>query len=129
MINQIIWEDDVRKLFLDGDTPKLIYKGVEYTFGGHGYEPLTIIFGKDGEVAFIHNSFLVDEECREFLKDPNYRCRTITGHKHNAKRFCVLLTTAIDYGFDWQIDELEDKMFIIHGIRDPKKIRARRSAP
>ena len=44
-------------------------------------------------------------------------------------RFCVLLTTAIDNGFEWQIDELEDKMFIIHGIRDPKKIRARRSAP
>lgn len=55
--NQIIWEDDVRKLFLDGDTPKLIYKGVEYTFGGHGYEPLAIIFGKDGEVAYIHNCF------------------------------------------------------------------------
>jgi hypothetical protein len=41
----------------------------------------------------------------------------------------VFLSHDEHYGFDWQIDELEDKMFIIHGIRDPKKIRARRGAP
>lgn len=111
--NQIIWEDDVRKLYLDVDTPKLIYKGVEYTFGGHGYEPMTIIFGKDGAVVYIHNSFLVDEECREFVKDPKYLCHTITGHNHNAKHFCMLLTTAIDHGIDWQIDDLEQKMRVL----------------
>ena len=109
--DKVIWEDDVRKLFFDGNTPKLIYKGEEYYFSGHGYEPMAIILGKDGEVAYIHNSFLVDEECKEFVKKPKYLCRTITGHKHNAKHFCMLFTTAIDYGYDWQITDLEHKMF------------------
>lgn len=111
--NPIIWEDDVCKLFFAGNTPKLIYKETEYTFSGHGYEPMAIIIGKEGEVAYIHNSFLVDEECRGFVNNPKYLCRTITGHSHNAKHFCRLLTTAIDYGFDWQIDDLECKMFML----------------
>lgn len=111
MYNQVIWDDGVRKLFFAGTTPKLIYKGKEYYFSGHGYEPMTIILDKDGEVAYIHNSFLVEEECREFVKNPKYLCTTITGHKHNAKHFCMLLTTAIDYGYDWQINDLEFKMF------------------
>lgn len=109
--NKVIWEDNERKLFFDGNTPKLIYNNEEYTFSGHGYEPMTIILGKDGVVAYIHNSFLVDEECKRFVKDPKYLCHTITGHYHNAKHFCMLLTTAIDYGFDWQIDNLEHEMF------------------
>lgn len=109
--NKVIWEDNERKLFFDGNTPKLIYNSKEYTFSGHGYEPMAIILGKDGEVAYIHNSFLVDEECKQFVKDPQYLCHTITRHYHNAKHFCMLLTTAIDYGFDWQIDDLEHKMF------------------
>lgn len=111
MFNQVIWDDGVRKLFFAGNTPKLIYKGTEYHFSGHGYEPMTIILDKDGEVAYIHNSFLVDDECKEFAKNPKYLCGTITGHKHNAKHFCMLLTTAIDYGYDWQINDLESKMF------------------
>ena len=109
--NKVIWEDNERKLFFDGNTPKLIYNNEEYTFSGHGYEPMTIILGKDGVVVYIHNSFLVDEECKRFVKDPKYLCHTITGHYHNAKHFCMLLTTAIDYGFDWQIDDLEHEMF------------------
>lgn len=109
--NQVIWDDGVRKLFFADNTPKLIYKGTEYHFSGHGYEPMTIILDKGGEVAYIHNSFLVDEECKEFVKNPKYLCCTITGHKHNAKHFCMLLTTAIDYGYDWQINDLESKMF------------------
>lgn len=109
--NRVIWEDNERKLFFDGNTPKLIYNNEEYTFSGHGYEPMAIILGKDGVVAYIHNSFLVDEECKRFVKDPKYLCHTITGHYHNAKHFCMLLTTAIDYGFDWQIDDLEHEMF------------------
>ena len=111
MFNQVIWDDGVRKLFFADNTPKLIYKGTEYHFSGHGYEPMTIILDKGGEVAYIHNSFLVDEECKEFVKNPKYLCCTITGHKHNAKHFCMLLTTAIDYGYDWQINDLESKMF------------------
>ena len=109
--NKVIWEDNERKLFFDGNTPKLIYNNEEYTFSGHGYEPMTIILGKDGVVAYIHNSFLVNEECKRFVKDPKYLCHTITGHYHNAKHFCMLLTSAIDYGFDWQIDNLEHEMF------------------
>ena len=107
----VIWEDDLRKLFFAGDTPKLMYKGKEYDFGGHGYEPMTLILDQDGVVAYIHNSFLVDEECKEFVKNPKYLCSAITGHKPNAKHFCMLLTTAIDYGYDWQINDLEHKMF------------------
>lgn len=109
--NKVVWEDSERKLFFAGNTPKLIYNGKEYYFDGHGYEPMTIILSKDGEAAYIHNSFLVEEECREFVKNPKYLSTTITGHKHNAKHFCMLLTTAIDYGYDWQINDLEFKMF------------------
>ena len=111
--NQVIWEDDERKLFYDGNTPKLIYKAVDYTFSGHGYEPMAIILNNSGDVAYIHNAFLVDEECKEFVKTPKYLCHTITGHYHNAMHFCKLLTTAIDYGFDGQIDDLERKMFLL----------------
>ena len=44
------------------------------------------------------------------MKNPKYLCCTITGDEYNAQQFCMLLTTAIDWGFDWQIGELEDKM-------------------
>ncbi len=103
----VIYEDYVRKLFYDGDTLKLRYNGEDYTFSGHGYEPMAIILKKGEAVAYIHNSFLVEDECREFVKNPKYLCQTITGHKHNAKTFCMLLSTAIDHGYDWQIDDLE----------------------
>ena len=111
--NQVVWQDGVRKLWFDGDTLKLRYNGTDYFFSGHGYEPMAIILNKNGEVAYIHNSFIVEEECREFVKNPKYLCRTITGHYHNAKHFCMLLTTAIDYGYEWQINDLESKMWSI----------------
>ena len=107
---KVVYEDGVRKLFYDGDVLKLRYNGKDYTFSGHGYEPMAIILGHDGETAYIHNSFLVEDECREFVKNPDYRCSTITGRRHDAKSFCLLLTTAIDDGYDWQIDELESRV-------------------
>ncbi len=107
---KVVYEDGARKLFYDGDALKLRYNGKDYTFSGHGYEPMAIILGHDGETAYIHNSFLVEDECREFVKNPKYLCQTITGHKHDAKSFCMLLTTAIDDGYDWQIDELESRV-------------------
>jgi len=109
--NQVVWQDEARKLWFDGDTLRLRYNGKDYTFSGHGYEPMAIILDHDGAAAYIHNSFIVEEECREFVKNPKYLCCTITGHKHNAKHFCMLLTTALDYGYDWQINDLESKMF------------------
>lgn len=111
MNNQVIWEDGIRKLFFAGNTLKLTYHSEEYTFGGHGYEPMTTILSKGLKVACIHNSFLVEDECMEFVRDPKYLTHTITGHYHNAQHFCMLLTTAIDFGTDWQIDDLEAKMF------------------
>lgn len=109
--DKVIWKDSMRKLFFDGDTLKLHYHGTDYFFSGNGYEPMAIILDKNGEVAYIHNSFIVEEECREFIKKPKYLCRTITGHYHNAEHFCKLLTTAIDSGYDWQINDLESEMF------------------
>lgn len=110
-LDKVVWEDSERKLFFSGTTPKLIYKGKEYHFSGHGYEPMTSIWDRDGAVAYIHNSFLVEDECKEFVKNPQYMCCTITGNCHDAQHFCRLLTTAIDCGFEWQIDELENEMF------------------
>ena len=107
---KVVYEDGVRKLFYDGDVLKLRYNGKDYTFSGHGYEPMAIILGHDGETAYIHNSFLVEDECREFVKNPDYRCSTITGRRHDAKSFCLLLTTAIDDGYEWEIGELERTM-------------------
>ena len=107
---KVVYEDGVRKLFYDGDVLKLRYNGKDYTFSGHGYEPMAIILGHDGETAYIHNSFLVEDECREFVKNPDYRCSTITGRRHDAKSFCLLLTTAIDDGYEWEIGELEHTM-------------------
>ena len=110
ILNKVVWEDSERKLFFAGTTPKLIYKGKEYHFSGNGYEPMATILDRNGAVAYIHNSFLVEEECAGFVNNPKYKCSTITGNSYNAKQFCMLLTTAVDWGFDWQIGELEDKM-------------------
>ena len=106
----VIYKNEDIVLSFENGKATLLHKGETYTFGCHPYEPMTIIWDRDGEVAYIHNSFLVEEECKEFLKNPKYLCCTITGDEYNAQQFCMLLTTAIDWGFDWQIGELEDKM-------------------
>ena len=104
-----VWQDEERRLYFEGSEPVMIYKGERYTFGCQPYEPMAII-QKDGKaVAFIHNAFNPDE-CEGFIKDSRYLVRTISGKRHNAERFCRLLTTAIDCCCDNQIDEVEDKM-------------------
>lgn len=108
--SNVIWEDSYRRLSFEPDGLSLRYKGKTYRFGCDGHEPMAIILKRGEAVAYIHNAFDVEYECQQFLKNPDYRCTTITGRNHDAKRFCLLLTTAIDDGYDWQIDELESKV-------------------
>ena len=82
------------------DGLSMTYNGKIYRFSGDGHEPMAIILHKGEAVAYIHNSFDIEYECEQFRKNPNYRCSTITGRKHGAKHFCLLLTTAIDDGYD-----------------------------
>ena len=107
---KVVYEDSSRKLWFNGDTLTLRYNGTDYTFSGHGYEPMAIILRKGEAVAYIHHSFIVEDECREFIRNPKYRFTTITGGEYTAKRFCLLLTTAIDDGYEWEIGELERMM-------------------
>lgn len=107
---KVVYEDSSRKLWFNGDTLTLRYNGTDYTFSGHGYEPMAIILRKGEAVAYIHHSFIVEDECREFIRNPKYRFTTITGGEYTAKRFCLLLTTAIDDGYEWEIGELEHTM-------------------
>lgn len=106
----VIYEDDLRLLSFEQDGLSLRYHGEIYRFSVDGHEPMVIIRHLGETVAYIHNSFDVEYECREFCRQPNYRCRTITGTEHDAKSFCLLLTTAIDEGYNWQIDDLERKV-------------------
>ncbi|MBR0297341.1 MAG: hypothetical protein IJQ95_08145, partial [Paludibacteraceae bacterium] len=108
--SNVIWKDGSRLLSFEQDGLSLLYNGKTYHFGCDGHEPMAIILHKGEAVAYIHNAFDVEYECKQFRKNPDYRCTTITGRKHNAKHFCLLLTTAIDDGYDWQIDELESKV-------------------
>lgn len=108
--SNVIWNDNSRLLSFEADGLSLRYKGQTYRFGCDGHEPMAIILKRGEAVAYIHNSFDVEYECKQFRKNPDYRCSTITGRKHDAKHFCLLLTTAIDDGYDWQIDELESKV-------------------
>lgn len=108
--SNVIWEDSCRLLSFEPDGLSMIYNGLIYRFSGDGHEPMAIILHIGEAVAYIHNSFDIEYECRQFRKNPNYRCTTITGREHDAKHFCLLLTTAIDDGYDWQIDELERTM-------------------
>ena len=103
----IVWQDEERRLFIEGRRTLLYYKNRFYTFRVDGHEPMAIIMLNNEPAAYIHNSFDVEYECQQFRRDPNYRCRTITGKEHDAKYFCWLLTTAIDYAFDCQIDDVE----------------------
>ena len=108
--SNVIWNDNSRLLSFEPDGLSLRYKGKTYRFGCDGHEPMAIILKSGEAVAYIHNSFDAEYECGQFRKNPDYRCSTITGREHDAKSFCLLLTTAIDDGYDWQIDELESKV-------------------
>ena len=105
--SNVIWNDNLRLLSFEPDGLSLRYNGQTYRFGCDGHEPMAIILKSGEAVAYIHNSFDIEYECQQFCKNPDYRCSTITGRKHGAEHFCLLLTTAIDDGYDWQIDELE----------------------
>lgn len=106
----IIWQDAERILFIEDEEVVLDYKGRFYTFRVDGHEPMTMILHRGKIAVFIHNSFDVGYECKQFRRNPNHQCKTISGKSHNAEHFCRLLTTAIDYGCEWQIDDLERKM-------------------
>lgn len=106
----VIWNDNSRLLSFEPDGLSLRYNGKTYRFGCDGHEPMAIILKSGEAVAYIHNAFDVEYECKQFCKNPDYRCSTITGREHDAKSFCLLLTTAIDDGYDWQIDELESRV-------------------
>ncbi|MBR2166762.1 MAG: hypothetical protein IJ920_00250, partial [Paludibacteraceae bacterium] len=108
--SNVIWEDSCRLLSFEPDGLSLLYNGKIYRFGCDGHEPMAIILKSGEAVAYIHNSFDIEFECEQFRKNPDYRCSTITGREHDAKHFCLLLTTAIDDGYDWQIDELEGRV-------------------
>ena len=111
---QIIWQDWKRKLWMEGGEAILMYNGERYTFSCQPYEPMAIILKKGEAVVYIHNAFDVAEECRCFLQKPDYQCCTITGEHHDAERFCLLLTTAIDEFYECQENEVEMKLFDSH---------------
>lgn len=111
---QIIWQDWKRKLWMEGGEAILMYNGERYTFSCQPYEPMAIILKKGEAVVYIHNAFDVAEECRCFLREPDYQCCTITGEHHDAERFCLLLTTAIDGFYECQENEVEMKLFDSH---------------
>lgn len=105
--SNVIWEDSSNLLSFEPNGLTLNHNGKIYRFSGDGHEPMAIILHCGEAVAYIHNSFDIEYECQQFRRNPDYKCTTITGRNHDAKHFCLLLTTAIDHGYDWQIDELE----------------------
>ena len=111
---QIVWQDGERRLWLEGNEAILEYRGERYTFACQPHEPMAIILKKGEAVVYIHNAFDVTEECRCFLRKPDYQCCTITGEYHDAERFCLLLTTAIDGFYECQENEVELKLFESH---------------
>ena len=108
--NLIIWQDSVSKLFIANGTPTLLYKGKTYTFACQPYEPMAIIELDGKPVAYLHNAFNPDDECQMFVENQKHLVRTISGRHHDAERFCRLLCTAIEYGYDRNVDDVEDKM-------------------
>lgn len=108
--NLIIWQDAVSRLFIANGTPTLLYKGKTYTFACQPYEPMAIIVLDGKPVAYLHNAFDPDEECQMFIENRKHLVRTISGRHHDAERFCRLLCTAVEYGFDRNVDDAEDKM-------------------
>ena len=108
---QIVWQDGERRLWLEGNEAILEYQGERYTFGCEPHEPMAIILKRGEAVVYIHNAIDVTEECRCFLRNPDYQCHTITGEYHDAERFCLLLTTAIDGFYECQWNEVEQNLF------------------
>ena len=108
--SNVIYMDGSRKLSYEPDGLALRYNGTTYRFSVDGHEPMVIILKAGEAVCYIHNAFDIEYECGQFRKNPNYKCSTITGRNHDAKHFCLMLTTAIDDGYDWQIDDLERKV-------------------
>lgn len=106
----ILWQDPVRKLFVADGVPTLLYKGKTYTFACQPYEPMAIIKLDGKPVAYLHNAFDPDSECQMFIQNKKYLVHTISGRHHDAERFCRLLCTAAEYGFDRDVDLAEDKM-------------------
>lgn len=106
----IIWQDPVSQLFVDNGTPTLLYKGKIYTFACQPYEPMAIIKLERKPVAYLHNAFDPDEVCQMFIENQKHLVRTISGRHHDAERFCRLLCTAVEYGYDRNVDDVEDKM-------------------
>ena len=109
--SNVIWEDDSRLLSFEADGLSLRYKGQIYRFACQPHEPMAIILKKGEAVVYIHNAFDVTEESRCFLQNPDYQCHTITGEYHDAERFCLLLTTAIDGFYECQLNEVEQSLF------------------
>lgn len=108
----VIYENADTRLSYNDGIGELRHRGKTYTFGCQPYEPMSKIL-EDGQTkVYIHNAFDPDYECQQFASDPKHLCCTITGNCHDAQHFCRLLTTAIDCGFEWQIDELENEMFM-----------------
>lgn len=108
--NLIIWQDSVSKLFVADGEPKLLYKEKTYTFACQPYEPMAIIVLDGKPVAYLHNAFSPDEECQMFIENQKHLVRTISGRHHDAERFCRLLCTAVEYGYDRNVDDAEDRM-------------------
>ena len=104
---RIVWQDDERKLYMRGEDAFLDYKGDTYSFGCQPYEPMALIYKNGKVVASIHNSFRVEEECEVLLR--GQLVHTITRKYHNAERFALLLTTAIDSGCD-SIEDVEARV-------------------
>lgn len=106
----IIWQDAVRQLSVEDGNPTLCYKGKTHTFACQPYEPMAIINLDGKPVAYLHNAFNPDEECQAFIKNHKYLVHTISGRHHDAERFCRLLCTAAEFGYDRDVDMVEDKM-------------------
>lgn len=105
---KVVWQDEKRKLYFEGNIPILVYKGERYHLSCEPHEPMLIIEG-GGETVYVHNAFSPDE-CKEFISNSHYQVCSITGRHHTAERFCRLLTAAIDSYEDCQINDVEERM-------------------
>lgn len=65
MDGRVVWQDEERRLYVEGTEPVMMYIGERYTFGCQPYEPMVIIRKDEKAVAFIHNAFYPDE-CKDF---------------------------------------------------------------
>lgn len=118
-----LWCDGKRHLWLEGNEARLQYKDCVYGFGCQPYEPMAIIQPLNGAGnVYIHNAFDVEEECKTMILNPKHYVSLINGHYLTAGLFCRLLTAAIDYGNDIQVDEAEQKM--LQQLLEEKGVRS-----